>query len=108
MVGNKLDLSNSCDKRIISEEEGARKASSLGALFIETSAKTGHNVRHLFTRLAHALPGQDNNFSGLPERDSQKRNCCNYLLMYHLVIDIRYDKGISSTNLPNQSRNCAC
>lgn len=59
LVGNKSDLS---DKRQVTTEEAAEKARSEGALFIETSAKTGTNIKTLFRRVAMALPGlEDSN-----------------------------------------------
>ncbi|XP_061636652.1 RAB6B, member RAS oncogene family a isoform X3 [Phyllopteryx taeniolatus] len=54
LVGNKTDLA---DKRQISIEEGEQRAKELGVMFIETSAKTGHNVKQLFRRVASSLPG---------------------------------------------------
>lgn len=56
LVGNKTDLS---DKRQVSIDEGERKASELNVMFIETSAKTGYNVKQLFRRVAAALPGME-------------------------------------------------
>eukprot|EP00049_Salpingoeca_infusionum_P021680 m.4113 g.4113 ORF g.4113 m.4113 type:complete len:206 (+) comp4421_c0_seq1:277-894(+) len=56
LVGNKTDLS---DKRQVSIEEGEAKAKELNVMFIETSAKAGHNVKQLFRRLAAALPGME-------------------------------------------------
>ncbi|KAI9316186.1 ras family-domain-containing protein [Dichotomocladium elegans] len=56
LVGNKTDLN---DKRNVSEEEGEQKAKQLNVMFIETSAKAGHNVKTLFRRIAQALPGMD-------------------------------------------------
>lgn len=56
LVGNKTDLS---DKRQVSTEEGERKAKELNVMFIETSAKSGYNVKQLFRRVAAALPGMD-------------------------------------------------
>jgi 50S ribosomal subunit-associated GTPase HflX len=56
IVGNKTDLH---EKRQVSMEEGERKAKELNCLFVETSAKTGHHVKALFTRIAQALPGAD-------------------------------------------------
>lgn len=53
LVGNKTDLS---DKRQVSTEEGERKAKELDVMFIETSAKSGYNVKQLFRRVAAALP----------------------------------------------------
>ena len=56
LVGNKSDLS---DKRQVSTEEGERRAKELDCVFIESSAKTGHNVKSLFTRIAQSLPTND-------------------------------------------------
>lgn len=58
LVGNKTDLS---EKRQVSTEEGEKKARELNVMFIETSAKTGYNVKQLFRRVAAALPGMDAN-----------------------------------------------
>nr|XP_039251507.1 ras-related protein Rab-6A-like isoform X1 [Styela clava]XP_039251509.1 ras-related protein Rab-6A-like isoform X1 [Styela clava] len=57
LVGNKTDLA---DKRQVSIEEGEKKAKELNVMFIETSAKTGYNVKLLFRRVAAALPGMEN------------------------------------------------
>jgi len=56
LVGNKTDLA---DKRQVSIDEGERKAKDLNVMFIETSAKTGYNVKQLFRRVAAALPGME-------------------------------------------------
>uniref|UniRef100_A0A8C4L8C2 Ras-related protein Rab-6B n=1 Tax=Equus asinus TaxID=9793 RepID=A0A8C4L8C2_EQUAS len=57
LVGNKTDLA---DKRQITIEEGEQRAKELSVMFIETSAKTGYNVKQLFRRVASALPGMEN------------------------------------------------
>ncbi|XP_077163440.1 ras-related protein Rab-6B-like isoform X1 [Paroedura picta] len=56
LVGNKTDLA---DKRQITTEEGEQRAKEMNVMFIETSAKTGYNVKQLFRRVAAALPGMD-------------------------------------------------
>lgn len=56
LVGNKTDLS---EKREVKAEEGEAEAKRLGCLFVETSAKVGHNVKTLFKRIAQALPGME-------------------------------------------------
>jgi hypothetical protein len=43
----------------VSAEEGESKAKEFGAMFIETSAKAGYNVKPLFRQVAAALPGID-------------------------------------------------
>ncbi|GAA5804873.1 ras family-domain-containing protein [Helicostylum pulchrum] len=56
LVGNKTDLN---DKREVTLEEGEKKANDCHVMFIETSAKLGHNVKTLFRRIAQALPGME-------------------------------------------------
>lgn len=56
LVGNKTDLG---DKREVTQQMGEEEAKRCGALFIETSAKVGANVKTLFKRIAQALPGMD-------------------------------------------------
>eukprot|EP00736_Rhodelphis_marinus_P013085 Rmarinus@m.13900 len=56
LVGNKTDL---VDKREVSVEEGEAKAKEHNVLFIETSAKTGFNIKALFRKIAAALPGME-------------------------------------------------
>ena len=56
LVGNKSDL---VEKRSVSTEEGDAKGREAGALFIETSAKAGFNIKALFRKIATALPGME-------------------------------------------------
>ena len=44
LVGNKTDLQ---DKRQVTSEEGEKKAKELNVMFIETSAKSGFNVKQV-------------------------------------------------------------
>lgn len=54
LVGNKRDLES---KRQVLVAEGEKIAKECKAMFMETSAKDGSNVRNLFSRAAAALPG---------------------------------------------------
>lgn len=54
LVGNKTDLQ---DKRQVTPQEGEAKAKEVGAIFIETSAKVGYNVKNMFKKVAMELPG---------------------------------------------------
>ncbi|XP_055348919.1 ras-related protein Rab6-like isoform X2 [Paramacrobiotus metropolitanus] len=56
LVGNKTDLA---EKRQVSTEDGETKAKEHKVMFIETSAKTGYNVKQLFRKVATSLPGMD-------------------------------------------------
>jgi small GTP-binding protein len=51
LVGNKIDLPD----RVVSKDEGEKLAKEIHAVFIETSAKTGENVRKLFEKLLGLL-----------------------------------------------------
>jgi small GTP-binding protein len=54
VVANKVDVPPSA--RTVSEEEGRAFASSVGALYAETSAQTGKGVREAFFMIADASP----------------------------------------------------
>lgn len=57
LVGNKTDLGDS--KREVTTQQGEDEAKRAGAIFMETSAKVGHNVKALFRKIAQALPGME-------------------------------------------------
>ncbi|XP_033834583.1 ras-related protein Rab-6A isoform X1 [Periophthalmus magnuspinnatus] len=86
LVGNKTDLA---DKRQITTEEGEQRAKEMNVLFIETSAKTGYNVKQLFRRVAAALPGMD------ATQDKSRED----------MIDIKLEKPPEQ---PNSEGSCAC
>ncbi|KAK9373520.1 ras family-domain-containing protein [Lipomyces chichibuensis] len=86
LVGNKTDLN---DKRQVTTEEGEKKAKEFKVMFIETSAKAGHNVKTLFRRIAQALPGMENSM----EETSQTN-----------MIDVNID---SSQKTPSET-GCSC
>ncbi|CAD0016927.1 unnamed protein product [Aureobasidium pullulans] len=77
LVGNKTDLN---DKR----EEEAKKHN---LMFIETSAKVGHNVKPLFKRIAQALPGMESEQNQTPNQ----------------MIDVNINPGPTTDN-----SSCAC
>lgn len=56
LVGNKTDLN---DKREVTTQQGEEEAKRSNLMFVETSAKLGHNVKNLFKRIAQALPGME-------------------------------------------------
>ncbi|KAK7751404.1 GTPase Ryh1 [Diatrype stigma] len=56
LVGNKTDLN---DKREVTTQMGEDEAKKNNLMFVETSAKLGHNVKTLFRRIAQALPGME-------------------------------------------------
>lgn len=87
LVGNKTDLGDS--KREVTTQQGEEEAKRAGAIFVETSAKVGHNVKALFKRIAQALPGMEGE-----ESQNQGGNMQS--------IDV------SATSKPPQEEGCAC
>lgn len=45
--------------RQVTLEEATAKATQLNIMFMETSAKAGHNVKSLFKKIAMSLPGME-------------------------------------------------
>jgi Ras-related protein Rab-6A len=83
LVGNKADLSDKryvlcrglypyllgnltclCIIRQVTLEEATAKATELSIMFMETSAKAGHNVKSLFKKIALSLPGMEKEGAG--------------------------------------------
>ena len=83
LVGNKIDKA---EERAVSLEEAEAKAKSLEATYVETSAKTGDNVKQLFKQIANTLPGDKPQPAGAvgrmhitPDRQPEKttkEKCC--------------------------------
>eukprot|EP00565_Helicotheca_tamesis_P009587 CAMPEP_0185727868 /NCGR_PEP_ID=MMETSP1171-20130828/3428_1 /TAXON_ID=374046 /ORGANISM="Helicotheca tamensis, Strain CCMP826" /LENGTH=200 /DNA_ID=CAMNT_0028396509 /DNA_START=64 /DNA_END=666 /DNA_ORIENTATION=- len=63
LIGNKSDLNES---RQVSYDEGLEFASKLGMEFMETSAKTAHNVENAFLNMANEI--------GAPWKSDDRRN----------------------------------
>lgn len=51
LVGNKIDL-----QRKVTTAEGQKLAAELKVPYIETSAKSGHNIQQIFVQLLKAMP----------------------------------------------------
>lgn len=79
LVGNKSDINLS--GRQVSFEEGEGMAKNIGAkIFMETSARTGHNVKSLFQRIARELPVDDDSYDDKVGGGSQKSQLINVKL----------------------------
>lgn len=57
--GRANTCSSSRCSRQVTTEEAEKRAQEFNVMFIETSAKAGHNVKTLFKKIAQALPGMD-------------------------------------------------
>ena len=78
LVGNKTDLG---DKREVTQQMGEEEAKRCGALFVETSAKVGANVKNLFRRIAQALPGMEGEGGTVGESQSMYTPICSGVIM---------------------------
>ncbi|KAL9088944.1 MAG: hypothetical protein Q9165_006001 [Trypethelium subeluteriae] len=102
LVGNKTDLN---DKREVTTAQGEEEAKKHNLMFIETSAKVGHNVKTLFKRIAQALPGME----GEGQRGESQSKCMliqkttRGILRIILVIDVSINP-----NPPPENQGCAC
>lgn len=102
LVGNKTDLN---DKREVTTAQGEEEAKKNGLMFIETSAKVGHNVKQLFRRIAQALPGMEGE-AKQGESTSESRyaqSSHRTLTVCHPVIDVNIHPKETTTN-----EGCAC
>ena len=86
LVGNKIDK---IEERAVTQEEAQTKAKSFEAFYIETSAKTGDNVKQLFKQIATTLPGDK------PQQTAPGGNG-------------RVNLTSTPTPQPGKSENCSC
>ncbi|KAH0789071.1 small GTP-binding protein [Histomonas meleagridis] len=75
LVGNKVDID---DKIAVDKEEALKFAESQGAKLFFSSAKTGQNVKEIFTGLFNDLcsAGKFDTVKKLPEKNNEGSNCC--------------------------------
>ena len=78
LVGNKIDLN---DHRQVTKNEGEEKSNQLGVMFMETSAKSGDNIKSLFRKVATNLPGMD-------DQQNKKQNGILLSLSLHSIFII--------------------
>jgi len=82
LAGNKVDLA---EQRQVDPEEAKAYADENGIVFLETSAKTNHNVSEVFQIIAKKLPKNVAPPTGggggkvelvLPTEEEKKKGCC--------------------------------
>lgn len=78
LVGNKTDLN---DKREVTTQQGEEEAKKNNLMFVETSAKLGHNVKTLFKRIAQALPGMEGTDAAAQASNQSEFDLCCLLVM---------------------------
>lgn len=102
LVGNKTDLN---DKREVTTQQGEEEAKKNNLMFIETSAKVGHNVKNLFRRIDQALPGMEG-AEGAAAAGNQSRSSDGRRFGTVLIPNIVIDVNINPT--PANQEGCAC
>lgn len=104
LVGNKTDLS---DKREVTTAQGEEEAKKNGLMFIETSAKVGHNVKQLFRRIAQALPGMEGEANRGESQSSFQHITISFFIPFtdllFTVIDVNIQPKETTSN-----EGCAC
>lgn len=124
LVGNKADLSDkryaqagylatwtnltSCSSQV-THEETAAKAAQLNIMFMETSAKAGHNVKSLFKKIAMSLPGMESaaNAPTATEAVAQSLYPSHYLISSFLRLFAEIDVSNSAATVPDANQ-CNC
>ena len=101
LVGNKTDLN---DKREVTTQQGEDEAKKNNLMFIETSAKVGHNVKNLFRRIAQALPGMEGADASAAAGNQSK--CAQERSFKQILIRTVIDVNINPT--PATQDGCAC
>lgn len=105
LVGNKTDLG---DKREVTSQMGEEEAKRCGALFVETSAKVGANVKGLFRRIAQALPGMEGEGQqGGAESQSEFSVIFSGRIFVELTTCVVIDVNINPQK-PESDDGCAC
>ena len=107
LVGNKTDLK---DKREVTTAQGEEEAKKNNLMFIETSAKVGHNVKNLFRRIAQALPGMESEGGGAAgQGGSQSKSLGGW---FRLIASLRLTAPVIDVNInpsaPADNNSCAC
>jgi GTPase SAR1 family protein len=82
IAGNKADLT---DNRAVETAAAAEYAREIGAIFMETSAKSAENVHDIFTRISECLPKEGAGAGGgkaqasitiISTPEKKKKGCC--------------------------------
>ena len=106
LVGNKTDLN---EKREVTAQQGEEEAKKHGLMFVETSAKVGHNVKGLFKRIAQALPGMEGEGQQAPANSEFSprvnslcvRRACADLCLVAIDVNVNPQK-------PESEGGCSC
>jgi Ras-related protein Rab-6A len=104
LVGNKTDLN---DKREVTTAQGEEEAKKNNLMFIETSAKVGHNVKNLFRRIAQALPGMEG-AEGAAAAGNQSKSTDQAVGRHVLIVGFFSVIDVNINPTPASQEGCAC
>lgn len=105
LVGNKTDLN---DKREVTTQQGEDEAKKNNLMFVETSAKLGHNVKNLFKRIAQALPGMEGSDAATQASNQSECTTTDYLLLFNDFVLTGAVIDVNTNTTQNQQEGCAC
>lgn len=105
LVGNKTDLN---DKREVTTQQGEDEAKKNNLMFVETSAKLGHNVKTLFKRIAQALPGMEGSDAAGQAENQSESDRSSGRAMSHCHADNYTVIDVKTNNTPSAQEGCAC
>lgn len=103
-MGNKTDLN---DKREVTTQQGEEEAKKNNLMFVETSAKVGHNVKTLFKRIAQALPGMESNDTAA-EATNQSQYHSGLLPTSNQSSNVVAVINVKGNNTPAAQEGCSC
>lgn len=110
-ISGRSGFSSSQDFRIdlcreVTHEEATAKANDLGIMFMETSAKAGHNVKSLFKKIAMSLPGMG---ADTPAADAQNTSM-SIISLYGKLSTFMLGIDVNSTpaNEVPEASQCNC
>lgn len=94
--------------RQVTLEEATAKSTQLNIMFMETSAKAGHNVKSLFKKIAMSLPGMEKETQG----EANTSKCSDLLHLHSFPTDANVPPEIdvttpATTEVPEASQ-CNC
>jgi hypothetical protein len=69
-------------QRQVTLEEATAKANELSIMFMETSAKAGHNVKSLFKKIALSLPGMEKE-GAADGQNASNASACIFLFLFY-------------------------
>lgn len=87
-------------------EEATAKAAQLNILFMETSAKAGHNVKSLFKKIAMSLPGVEK--EGSAEAKNTSKYFALLLASAHSPVCVEIDVTHTPAAEVPEASQCNC